>query len=254
MASVEIQIIIAAALIAALLLCLPVSTPMLTVVCSTPRTPERTRHMRRLCDAEGLYPHAFTTELGLFVDKESAECADACVLFDAQIGHLCPVYAAHYLTYLAALRYFLDRTDAGLLLLLEDDIVRVEGPNVSVHDAIGNAPEFGVLFLEYCYAACDRPTWSNDRYARGYEAYNTGACVFTRRGARSLLEFARKNGPTIIDHLTRAYSKQHSEDVLYVRPPMFMQDRGTFATGVAGAETVNCPVCEKPPSLPAGHD
>ena len=245
MVPVEIQIaaVFVAVLLLLRLLISNARTPMLTVVCSTPGTPERTRHMRRMCSAEGLYPYALTTELGLFVDKGSAECARTSELLETQIAPLRLVYAAHYLTYLAVLRYFLDRTDARLLLVLEDDIARVEGTSVSVHDAIADAPEFGVLFLEYCYAACDRPTWSNERYARGYEAYNTGACVFTRRGARSLLEFARQNRPTIIDHLTKAYSKHHSEDVVYVRPPVFMQHRGVFGSGVAGAQLENCPAC-----------
>lgn len=204
---------------------------MLTIVCTTPHTPARTSHMRRLCLSEGLLPFALTTELGLFVDKDSPECARINSAFDPPGKPL--AYAAHYATYLAVLRYFLDRSDVPLLLVLEDDIARIASTATSVQCAVANAPPFGLLFLEYCHANCEAPSWSNAAYARGYGAYCTSACVFTRLGARDLLAFASAHRPMVIDNLTQLYSNRDS--VVYVTPAIFKQDRVAFAGGVTGA-------------------
>jgi hypothetical protein len=204
--------------------------PMLTVVCNTPHTPDRTAHMRRVCEEEGLVPYSLTTELGLFVDKSSEECARTNALFNTK--GVSPVYAAHYMTYLAVLRYFISRPEFGLLLVLEDDIKRAEGSTVTVQGAIADAPPFELLFLEYCFAECSRPTWSNSRYARGYDASCTGACVFTRRGAFDLLAFAGQHSPMVIDHLTPMYSNLYSNDVLYITPALFKQDVRVFGSSV----------------------
>jgi hypothetical protein len=207
-----------------------VRAKMLTIVCTTPHTPARTSHMRALCRSEKLFPFALTTELGLFVDKNSPECARINSTFEPQGKPL--EYAAHYATYLAALRYFLDRSDLPLLLILEDDIVRIANTTTSVHSAVANAPPFGLLFLEYCYANCKSPSWSNSAYAKGFGAYCTSACVFTRQGARDLLAFASANRPMVIDNLVNLYSNRDS--VVYVTPAIFKQDRVAFAGGVSG--------------------
>jgi hypothetical protein len=189
--------------------------------------------MRRLCIDEGLVPYALTTELGLFVEKESAECARIHMLFENTA--LSPVYAAHYMTYLSVLRYFLYHTELELLVLLEDDIVRADASAASVHEVIANAPAFGLLFLEYCFATCDKPTWTGDGYARGYSGYCTGACVFTRSGASGLLGFAGNHRPMVIDHLTPMYSDRG--DVYYTVPPMFKQSRSMFGSEVTAHAT-----------------
>jgi hypothetical protein len=210
-----------------------VRAEMLTVVCTTPHTPARTSHMIALCRSEKLFPFAMTTELGLFVDKNSPECAQINSTFEPQGKPL--AYAAHYATYLAVLRYFLDRSDLPLLLILEDDIVRIPRPSAtttSVHSAVANAPPFGLLFLEYCYANCKSPSWSNASYAKGLGAYCTSACVFTRQGARDLLAFASAHRPMVIDDLVNLYSNRDS--VVYVTPAIFKQDRVAFAGGVSG--------------------
>lgn len=237
----ETQVAVATAIVAATIVLLACSlwkipksiasagiSSMLTVVCNTPHTPHRTDHMRRLCTEEGLVPYALTTELGLFVEKESAECTRIHMLFENRA--LSPVYAAHYMTYLSVLRYFLYRTELELLVLLEDDIVRVDASAASVHEAISKAPSFGLLFLEYCFAECDKPTWTCSGYARGYSGYCTGACAFTRSGALGLLDFAGKHRPMVIDHLTPKYSDR--DDVYYTVPPMFMQSRSMFGSEV----------------------
>ena len=212
---------------------------MLTIVCTTPHTPARTSHMRRLCRSEGLLPFALTTELGLFVDKDSPECARINSTFEPPGKPL--AYAAHYATYLAVLRYFLDRSDVPLLLVLEDDIARVAGSTVTVHEAIADAPPFGLLFLEYCFADCARPTWSNEKYARGYRASCTGACVFTRRGASDFLAFAGQHSPMVIDHLTPLYSNR--DDVFYATPALFKQDLRIFGSSVVGEQSQDRPTC-----------
>lgn len=204
---------------------------MLTIVCTTPHTPARTSHMRNLCRSEGLVPFALTTELGLFVDKNSPECARIDSTFDPPGKPL--AYAAHYATYLAVLRYFLDRSDLPLLLVLEDDIVRIASTATSVQCAVASAPPFGMLFLEYCHANCTAPSWSNAAYATGFGAYCTSACVFTREGARDLLAFAGAHRPMVIDNVTQLYSNRDS--VVYVTPAIFRQDRVAFAGGVTGA-------------------
>lgn len=238
-----IVLVAAAIVLIVLILLRPVAgaagAPMLTVVCNTPYTPERTAHMRRVCQEESLAPYALTTELGLFVDKSSAERARTNALFST--SGMSPVYAAHYMTYLAVLRYFISRPELSLLLVLEDDITRVAGSTATVHEAIADAPAFGLLFLEYCFADCARPTWSNAKYARGYRASCTGACVFTRRGASDFLAFAGQHSPMVIDHLTPLYSNR--DDVFYVTPALFKQDLRIFGSSVVGEQSQDRPTC-----------
>ena len=113
---------------------------LLTIVCTTPNKPERAIHMRRLCERENLNPFALTTELGLFVDKNSAESGRMSAAFAPGTK---PEAPAHYATYLRTLRLFL-QTDFRYLLILEDDIVRSDDCVLSVQSAIANAPPFHV--------------------------------------------------------------------------------------------------------------
>ena len=210
---------------------------LLTIVCTTPHTPARISHMRRLCTEEGLAPFGLTTELGLFVDKNSAHSKRLGTEFPPGTR---PEFPAHYATYIRALRLFL-QTDFRFLLVLEDDIVRSDDCALSVHSAIANAPPFMLLFLEYCYADCSQPTTRG--YAHGYKALCTGACVFTREGARDFLAFAETQPRMIIDHLTLEYSKHHERSVVYATPPLFRQDRVLFPDGVSSYQGPVVPLC-----------
>lgn len=209
----------------------------LTIVCTTPHTPARIGHMRRLCAEEGLVPFGLTTELGLFVDKNSDYSKRLGAEFPSGTR---PEFPAHYATYLLALRLFL-QTDFRFLLLLEDDIVRTDDCAVSVHSAIANAPPFMLLFLEYCYADCSKP--STGGYAYGYKALCTGACVFTHEGARDFLAFAETQPRMIIDILTLEYSKHRESSVVYATPPLFRQDRVLFPDGVSSYQGPVLPRC-----------
>jgi len=216
------------------------SKSLLTIVCTTPNKPEsvsRASHMRRLCERENLNPFALTTELGLFVDKKSEESVRLGREFPPNTR---PEVPAHYASYLRALRLFL-RSEFSYLLLLEDDIVRTES-DVSVHRAIADAPPFGLLFLEYCYADCSKP--SAGGYARGYGAMCTGACVFTREGARDFLAFADTHRK-VIDIVTMDYSRtrEHESSVIYADPPLFRQDRVMFPDGVSSDQGPVLPRC-----------
>jgi hypothetical protein len=209
---------------------------LLTIVCCTPDKPERKEHMRALCLRERLEPH-FTTDLGLFVHKESCHALTGAFPDN-------PAYKAHYLTYIRALRYFVS-TGRPYLLLFEDDLVRTDGGAVSVTRIIADAPPFDLLFLEYCYANCPSPGPSGPRYATGLRAACTGACVFSRPGARAFLAFAASNH-MVIDWLTPLYAAtmRGNHRTLYLSPPAFQQDRSLFADGVTGAgEHGFPPVC-----------
>ena len=210
---------------------------LLTIVCTTPNKPERAIHMGRLCERENLNPFALTTELGLFIDKNSEESVRLGREFPPNTR---PEVPAHYASYMRALRLFL-RSEFRYLLLLEDDIVRTES-EVSVHRAIADAPQFGHLFLEYCYADCSKP--SAGGYARGYGAMCTGACVFTREGARDFLAFADTHRK-VIDIVTMDYSRtrEHESSVLYAVPPLFRQDRVMFPDGVSSDQGPVLPRC-----------
>jgi hypothetical protein len=204
---------------------------LVTVVCCTPGKPERRAHMEALCRLEGLEP-TFTTDLGLFVRGDDPACAALGGTFKPH-----PAFRAHFLTYLAALRYFLS-TGAKHALIMEDDLARRGALSVSY--VVDHAPEFDILFLEYCYANCGSVKWalkSGDAvYVGGFEAYCTGACVYSREGARRLLEFAAQRTPCVIDDMTFQYActpRGHSH-VAYVRPPLFVQDRDAFPDGVSG--------------------
>ena len=193
--------------------------------------------MRRLCATEGLTPFGLTTELGLFVDKNSAESGRMSVAFAPGTK---PEVPAHYATYLRTLRLFL-QTDFRYLLILEDDIVRSDDCVLSVQSAIANAPPFMLLFLEYCYADCSQP--STGGYARGYKALCTGACVFTREGARDFLAFAETRPRVVIDVLTLEYSKHKERSVVYATPALFRQDRVMFPDGVSSDQGPALPRC-----------
>ena len=210
---------------------------LLTIVCTTPHTPARISHMRHLCASEGLDPFALTTELGLFVDKHSAESRRMSTAFAPGTK---PEVPAHYASYLRALRLFL-QSDFRFLLILEDDVVRSEDCAVSVQRAIADAPPFTLLFLEYCHADCSQP--STGGYARGYKALCTGACVFTREGARDFLAFAEARPRMIIDVLALEYSKHKESTVLYASPPLFRQDRILFPDGVSSDQGPVLPRC-----------
>ena len=210
---------------------------LLTIVCTTPHTPARISHMRRLCTEEGLTPFGLTTELGLFVDKNGAHSKRLGTEFPPGTK---PEVPAHYATYLRALRVFL-QTDFRFLLVLEDDIVRSDDCALSVHSAIANAPPFMLLFLEYCYADCSQP--STGGYAHGYKALCTGACVFTREGARDFLAFAETRPRVVIDILTLEYSKHQERSVVYATPPLFKQDRVLFPDGVSSDQGPVLPRC-----------
>ena len=214
---------------------------LMTIVCCTPDKPERREHMRVLCSSEGLEPH-FTTDMGLFVPRDSPACA-------ALIGSFpqSPAYRAHYLTYIRALRYFIS-TGRAYLLLFEDDVVRTDGGSVSVERIIADAPPFDLLLLEYCYANCGRqvPSGPGGRYATGIRAACTGACVYSLAGARAFIAFAASKH-MVIDWLTPLYAAtiRGHQRTLYLSPPAFKQDRSLFADGVTGAgETGFPPVCE----------
>ena len=207
---------------------------ILTIVCCTPDKPERKRHMRALCAREGLVP-SFTTDLGIFVHK------DACAALQGSFPPN-PAYKAHYATYVRALRYFI-ATGRAYLVLFEDDVVRTDGGAVSVEQIIADAPPFDILFLEYCHARCgDGPT---ERYATGLRAACTGACVYSRAGARAFVAFAASRH-MVIDWITPRYAAtpRGSKRALYLHPPAFRQDRSLFSDGVTGAgETGFPPVC-----------
>ncbi len=207
------------------------TTTLLTIVCCTPEKPERRAHMDALCRQEGLTP-TFTTDLGLFVRGDDPACAALGGKFKPH-----PAFRAHYLTYLAALRYFRS-TGAEYGLIFEDDLAR--RGEFSVHHVIEHAPEFDILFLEYCYADCRNIKWAykfgGAIYVGGYEAYGTGACVYSQEGARRLLEFVEQREPCVIDHMTALYAstpRGHSH-VAYLRPPLFAQDREAFPDGASG--------------------
>jgi hypothetical protein len=202
---------------------------LLTIVCCTPDKPERKRHMEELCRDEGLEP-VFTTDAGLFVHRDDPLVAALRGDFPENAA-----YRAHYLTYLRALRYFL-ATGATHALVMEDDVVRCA--EVRAAHAIEHAPEFDALFLEYCAADGANARWAYKSggvvYVGGYEAYGTGACAYTREGARRVLEFAEAT-PTTIDSATRMYAsteRGHSH-VAYAHPRAYRQDRERFCDGVS---------------------
>jgi len=203
---------------------------LITIVCCTPDKPERKQHMLTMCAHEGLEPH-FTTDMGIFVDKDSPPCAALRGLFPKN-----PAYKAHYLTYIRALMFFIS-TGREYLLLFEDDIVRTDGGAVSVERIIADAPPFDLLFLEYCHARCGEKV-PGIRYARGFRAACTGACVYSLAGARAFVAFAASRH-MVIDWLTPLYaatSRGHQR-TLYLSPPAFRQDRVLFGDGVTGAGT-----------------
>lgn len=213
---------------------------LMTIVCCTPDKPERREHMRALCAREGLEPH-FTTDMGLFVHKDSPACAALIGSFPKN-----PAYKAHYLTYIRALRYFIS-TGRAYLLLFEDDVVRTDGGSVSVERIIADAPPFDLLLLEYCHASCGSQVLSapGGRYATGLRAACTGACVYSLEGARAFFAFSASKH-MVIDWLTPLYAAtiRGHERTLYLSPPAFKQDRSLFADGVTGAgETGFPPVC-----------
>lgn len=211
---------------------------LLTIVCCTPDKPERREHMRALCAREGLEPH-FTTDMGLFVQKDSPSCADLKGSFPEN-----PAYKAHYLTYIRALRYFIS-TGRAYLILLEDDLVRTDGGAVSVERIIADAPPFDLLLLEYCYASCGSRVLAAPGYAKGLQAECTGACVYSLEGARAFFAFTASKH-MVIDWLTPLYAAtiRGHERTLYLSPPAFKQDRSLFADGVTGAgHTGFPPVC-----------
>jgi hypothetical protein len=211
---------------------------LMTIVCCTPDKPERREHMRALCSREGLEPR-FTTDMGLFVHKDSPECAALKGSFPQN-----PAFKAHYLTYIRALQYFIS-TGRAYLLLLEDDIVRTDGGSVSVERIIADAPPFDLLFLEYCYASCWSRVFAAPGYAQGLRAQCTGACVYSLEGARAFFAFTASRH-MVIDWLTPLYAAtvRGHERTLYLSPPAFKQDRSLFADGVSGAgETGFLPVC-----------
>jgi hypothetical protein len=187
--------------------------------------------MQALCHREGLAP-LFTTDLGLFVHRDDPACTALTGAFPHHAA-----YKAHFLTYLAALRYFCD-TGLKYALILEDDIVRCG--KWGVRHAVQSAPEFDMLFLEYCAADCANVAWEKVRggvvYVGGFKAHCTGACVFSAEGARHFLDFAARNTPTIIDSLTRLYASTERglSHAVYVRPRIFKQDRRLFPDGVTG--------------------
>jgi hypothetical protein len=203
---------------------------LLTVVCCTHDKPERRAHMERLCEQEGLEP-VFTTDLGLFVRGDDPACAALAGTFKPH-----PAFRAHFLTYLSVLRFFRE-SGATHVLVMEDDLVRHGA--LSVQRLIAHAPEFDVLFLEYCYAKGANAKWAYKSggaiYVGGYEAGCTGACVYTQEGARRFLEFAERTEPCVIDHMTVQYAstpRGHSH-VAYARPPLFVQDRVAFPGGAS---------------------
>ena len=204
---------------------------MLTIVCCTPDKPERKAHMQALCRREGIEP-MFTTDLGLFVHRDDPACAALTGSFPQHAS-----YKAHFLTYLATLRYFCG-TGRRYALIFEDDLVRCG--KWSVRHAVENAPEFDMLFLEYCAADCASVAWEQVRggvvYVGGFKAHCTGACVFSAEGARRFLDFAARSMPTIIDSLTRLYASTERglSHAVYVRPRIFKQDRRLFPDGVTG--------------------
>ena len=187
--------------------------------------------------SQGLIPFGLTTELGLFVDKNSAYSKRLGVDFPPGTK---PEIPAHYATYLRTLRLFL-QTDFRYLLILEDDVVRSDDCALSVQSAIANAPPFMLLFLEYCYADCSQP--STGGYAHGYKALCTGACVFTREGARDFLAFAETGPRVLIDVLTLEYSKHKERSVVYATPALFRQDRVMFPDGVSSDQGPVLPRC-----------
>lgn len=203
---------------------------LLTIVCCTPDKPERRAHMEALCREEGLEPE-FSTDLGLFVRGDDPACAALRGTFKPH-----PAFRAHYLTYLRALRHFL-ATGAEHALIMEDDLVRCGAP--SVQHVIAHAPEFDILFLEYCFAECGKFRWVRKSggavYVGGFEACCTGACVYSREGARRLLDFAAQTEPCVIDHVTVQYSRTErgQSHVAYARPPLFVQDREAFPGGAS---------------------
>ena len=209
----------------------PDATGVLTIVCCTPEGPVRRAHMEALCRQEGLSP-TFTTDLCLFVRGDDPACAALGGTFKPH-----PAFRAHFLTYLAALRCFLS-TGAKYALILEDDLAK--RGEFTVSHVIEHAPEFDILFLEYCYADCRNIKWAyksgNVVYVGGYEAYGTGACVYSREGATRFLEFVAQRAPCIIDHMTAQYAstQRGHTHVAYTRPPLFVQDRDAFPDGASG--------------------
>jgi hypothetical protein len=214
---------------------------VLTIVCCTPDKPERRAHMLALCRSEGLEPQ-FTTDMGLFVHRDDPECAALGGAFPPT-----PAYQAHYLTYMRALVHFID-SGREYLLLLEDDVARAVPTRhtQTVHEMIASAPEFDLLFLEYCSGQCgSRPFGElgpfaglegQGRYVTGLRALCTGACVYTRTGAMVFVGFADRSPAIVIDQLTMVYAStvRGTRLVVYVNPPAFVQDRTTFSDGVTG--------------------
>jgi len=213
---------------------------VMTIVCCTPGKPERRAHMLAMCRSEGLEPQ-FTTDMGLFVHRDDPACA-ALGTFPRT-----PAFRAHYLTYLRALVHFID-SGREYLLLLEDDLVRTVPTRhtQTVDEMIAGAPEFDLLFLEYCSGRCGSRSFGElgpfaglegqGRYVTGLRALCTGACVYTRTGAMVLLGFADRSPVCIIDVLTQVYAStvRGTRLVVYVNPPAFVQDRTTFPDGVTG--------------------
>ena len=214
---------------------------VMTIVCCTPDKPERRAHMLALCRSEGLEPQ-FTTDMGLFVHRDDPACAALGGSFPPN-----PAFRAHYLTYLRALVHFID-SGREYLLLFEDDLVRTVPTRhtQTVDEMIAAAPEFDMLFLEYCSGRCGSRSFGElgpfaglegqGRYVTGLRALCTGACVYTRTGAMALLGFADRSPATIIDVLTQVYAStvRGARLVVYVNPPAFVQDRRTFPDGVTG--------------------
>jgi len=117
---------------------------------------------------------------------------------------------------------------------------------MTVDEMISGAPEFDILFLEYCSGLCGSRSLGElgpfaglegqARYVTGRRALCTGACVYTRTGAMALLGFADRSPVCIIDVLTRVYAStvRGTRLVVYVNPPALVQDRVTFPDGVTG--------------------